>query len=55
VTDQTDNDTRECWELTREEQIVIEAYRGLGEPARQALWQFLDLVYRARREEAADG
>jgi hypothetical protein len=55
MTDQTDNDTRECWELSREEQIIVETYRTLGESQREAVWQLLSLIYRARREAAAEG
>lgn len=37
--------------VTAEERIILEAYRDLSESGRQQVWQFLAMVYRAKRAE----
>ena len=52
--DGPDTELRECWELSREEQIIVESFRGLTEAGRQVIWDLFKLAYRKQRE-APDG
>ena len=47
-----DTELRECWELSPEEQHIIEAFRGMTEEGKKVIWELLRLAYAARREAA---